>query len=231
MSGLRVPKEALSEPLSECHFPLRVAGPVAPNHVALKTPARQTYQKKWPRMETGIELMLPTSSFGNQRSNQWGTSNSGGARSSLLVSSWKFTSKGQRGSSFRFRFVPCPGMLKKKPMSYRSLFGHPGPKFQRSLEISTQKSEQSDCFARGRCSRRGRSEIPHFALNCGRSPLSSERIGEKRRKTQNTKKRRKTKKKKSSDPIYTKPIINLRTSRNNWSELFALQRLVEASPI
>ena len=26
--------QALSEPLSECHFPLRVAGRVAPNHVA-----------------------------------------------------------------------------------------------------------------------------------------------------------------------------------------------------
>ena len=26
--------DALSEPLSECHFPLRVAGPVAPNRVA-----------------------------------------------------------------------------------------------------------------------------------------------------------------------------------------------------
>ena len=26
--------EALSEPLSECHFPLRVAGRVAPNRVA-----------------------------------------------------------------------------------------------------------------------------------------------------------------------------------------------------
>ena len=26
--------EALSEPLSECHFPLRVAGLVAPNRVA-----------------------------------------------------------------------------------------------------------------------------------------------------------------------------------------------------
>ena len=26
--------QTLSEPLSECHFPLRVAGPVAPNRVA-----------------------------------------------------------------------------------------------------------------------------------------------------------------------------------------------------
>ena len=82
---------------------------------------------------------------------------------------------------------------------------------------------KSGSFARGRC-RRGRSEIPIFAVNCS---LSSERIREKRRKTKKSEeKRRKAKKNEkyrkseekrkkrkkweySSYPIFTNPVKNL----------------------
>ena len=48
----------------------------------------------------------------------------------------------------------------------------------------------SGSFARGRC-RQGWSEIPHFAVNCGRLPLSSRRAREMRRKTKTSEEKQK----------------------------------------
>ena len=100
----------------------------------------------------------------------------------------------------------------------------PKPHLNRTGSVFALPRKNSGSFAWGRC-RRGRREIPHFAVDCSHLPFSSRRIREKRRKTkkkseENKEKRKKRKKAKkneekrkkrenSSDPIYTNLIEDL----------------------